>query len=74
MKAKFALTDFNKQRNWALRKAEELIKAEPAATNKRVAINFSARVVKVDSSTAFEQGRDESRGTFMGAFSALTLP
>ena len=74
VKAKFALTDFNKQRNWALRKAEELIKAEPAATNKRVAIDFSARVVKVDSSTAFEQGRDESRGTFMGAFSALTLP
>ena len=47
VKLKRALTEFNKQRNWALRKAEELIKAEPATKDKQVTIDFVSRAVKV---------------------------
>ena len=74
VKIKRALSEFNKQRNWSLRKAEELIKGDPAARNRRVAIDFGSRTVTVDASTAFEQGRDETGGSFKGAFSTLALP
>ena len=73
-KLKRALTEFNKQRNWASRKAEEPIKAEPATKDKQVTIDVVSRAVKVDGATAFEQGRDEAGGSFKGAFSKTALP
>ena len=74
VKARFALTEFNMRRNWPLRKAEELIKSSAHAKDKRVAIDFSSRAVKVDGRAAFEQSRDETGGVFRGAFSSLVLP
>ena len=61
-----------KQRDWALTKAEELLKAEAAGGT--VAVDRQSRVVKVNSTVAFRQEKQDSRGSFVGSFLHLALP
>ena len=69
---KMARSKINTTRNWAIRKAHELLKA--AAIGKKVDIEWKERVVKVDDIECFVQGKMELRGSFMGNYSTLTLP
>ena len=61
-----------KQRDWALSKAEELLKASAAST--RVELVRKERVVKVDDVVAFKQEKEDARGSFAGSFAHLALP
>ena len=72
MRVKAALTATNKQRNWALRKAEELLKAaEPEA---KVELAWPERAVKVNGEKAFSQDKTDTRGSFLPPFTKLSLP
>ena len=72
--AKQARTKVNAQRNYSLRKAEELIKADPKAKDKNVQIHYKDRLIKVDDSIAFKQDKHELGGTFSGGYDHLALP
>ena len=69
---KMDITKFNRQRNWALYKAKELISKSPGGAS--AVADMQERQVKVDSEIAFKQEKYDSRGSFCGAFSALFLP
>jgi hypothetical protein len=66
-----ARTQLHGQRNYSLRQASDKLKAE--APTKSVQINWRNRDVSVGNATAFKRGRDEIGGSFLGAFSHLTL-
>ena len=61
-----------KQRDWALNKAEELLKAE--AGEGTVEVDRKERKVKVNGAVAFEQEKEEARGSFQESFAHLALP
>ena len=68
-----ANTKLGKQRNWALKKAEELLKA--AAPDGTVEVlRKPERKVTVNSVTAFFQPPHVPRGSFEGQYSHLQLP
>ena len=69
-----ALTKLNAARNYACRKAEELIRAVPGTDKRKVEFKSKERKIQVDGADAFEQGRDEPGGTFVGEFAHLCLP
>lgn len=71
LQVKQAQTQKQRTRNWALRKAEELVKAVPGTTG--VKLDWKERKVKVGEEAAFEQGKD-NLGTFLGNFTNLKLP
>ena len=66
-----ATSQVNQHRNWALRRASDLIKAR--SPNANVRIDFKARVISVDSSNAFEQGKADLTGRILGHFSDLKI-
>ena len=67
-----AKTARSKQRDWALRKAEELLKtARPQA---KVEVVWKERQVTVDTKAAFTQEKEDFRGSFSGSFAHLALP
>ena len=68
---KQAQTQKQKARNWALRKAEELVKGKPGATG--VQLEWKERKVTAGGVDAFTQGKD-NLGSFVGDFSDLKLP
>ena len=53
--------------------AQDLVKKE-AAEGRVVALNRQKRSVEVDGSAVFTQGKEDSGGTFSGAFAHLALP
>ena len=61
-----------KQRDWALSKAEELLKE--SAEGRAVEVQKKERTVKVGGVVAFKQEKDDAKGNFVGSFSHLTLP
>ena len=73
-----ARTRAQRARNWALRKAEELAKVEASKLGipgaGRIDFTMPVRKVFVGNVLAFQQKRDELRGEFVSAFSALALP
>ena len=74
-----ARTKINGKRNFSLRRAEELIKADPQASGKEVKINWNdsesgVRTVSVDNSTAFTQSKSDLVGKFSAPFESLALP
>ena len=71
VRVKAATSQVNQHRNWALRRASDLVKSRVPTANVR--IDFKARNVSVDSAIAFEQGRGDLTGTFLGRFSDLTV-
>ena len=69
---KTALSKINRQRNYAIRKAEEMIKER--APGKEVKADQKQRIVTLGGSTVFEQTSGELGGTFRGTVSSLRLP
>ena len=67
-----ALSKINRQRNYAIRKAEEMIKER--APGKEVKADLKQRIVTLEGSTVFEQTSSELGGTFRGTMSSLRLP
>ena len=66
-------TKFQEQRDWALGKASELLTKE--ATGRKVEAKWGKeRVVLVDTEVAFRQDKEETGGSFVSAFSHLSLP
>ena len=61
-----------KQRDWALNKAEEPLKAE--AGEGTVEVDRKERKVKVNGAVAFKQEKEEARGSFQESFAHLALP
>ena len=69
------VTKLNRARNWAITKAEELLKADPLCRGKEIKTNMgNNREVKVDGKAAFIQASSELRGTFLTPFLHLKLP
>ena len=68
-----AKTARNKQRDWALTKAEELLtKDQPGKKVEKG--RGSDRTVKVDGEVAFKQETEDAKGSFVAAYSRLSLP
>ena len=67
-----ALSKINRQRNYAIRKAEEMIKER--APGEEVKADLKQRIVTLEGSTVFEQTSSELGGTFRGTMSSLRLP
>ena len=65
-----ALTKLQESRNWAIKKAEELIKAASPG----VSVVREKGTLKVQDSAVFSQPKGDPRGIFSGAFAHLTLP
>ena len=75
---KNARTDFQKARNWALKKACEVIKSSPESKNKKVEIVWKVtdtklRQITVNDKVAFVQSKEEATGTFVAPFTGLCL-
>ena len=73
LKIKATQSQLNKRRDFALRNADRLIKADPASNGKIVKIEFKDRQVKLDDNIVFSQEKHEVGGTFSGDFSHLRL-
>jgi len=73
---KKARTDFQKERNFKIRKAAELIEASPQSQGKSVKIEWlqKERQVKVDDAVAFVQPLGDPCGTFQAPFLDIVLP
>jgi hypothetical protein len=69
-----AITKINSQRNYSIRKAEEILKADPANQGKNIESILKDRVVQVAGHIAFRQDKNELGGTFVGPYSHLSLP
>ena len=74
-----AHTDWQRSRNYAMRKAEQMINESLVANkigNARVeyVADKDSRRIMVNSSPAFVQKREDPRGQFVGEFKELTLP
>ena len=67
-----AMSKINRQRNYAIQKAEEMIKER--APGKEVKADLKQRIVTLEGSTVFEQTSSELGGTFRGTMSSLRLP
>ena len=66
-------------RNYALRKANDLLKTHPHATGKTITINWKLdnstdRTVTVNHAPAFTQTKSDLTGTFLPPFTDLTIP
>ena len=70
------MTDIDRSRNWALMKAEELVKASPLSSDKTVSVKRGdKRGVYVNDVVVFSQEMRFGRGvTFHGAYAGLKLP
>ena len=73
LKVKKARTKINGARNWSLRSACDLLKAEASTKGKAVSIDWKERVVQVNSEIVFKQDKDERTGTFTSAFAHLRM-
>ena len=75
---KGARTEIQKERNWALKEAQKLIKNAPESKGKNVEIAWKvpdtkSRHVMVDGNIGFAQTQNENKGTFIAPFSSLAL-
>ena len=74
-----ARTELQRKRNYAMRKAEELIKASTLTAGKEVKIEWKVdgsreRLVTVNGTTAFKQGEHDVKGVFLQPFADLVIP
>ena len=69
-----ARSKLNSQRNYSLRKAEELIKESEHSKDKTVSISWDTRSVTVNNISAFTQGKTDTGGSFLAPFELLALP
>ena len=70
---KAAKTARNRQRDWALTKAEELLTKNQPGEKVEVK-RGNERVVKVNNAVAFKQEQEDAKGSFVAAYSHLSLP
>ena len=68
-----ARTKLRKSRNWALKKALELLK-EASGDSSTTELKWEGREVTVNGAVAFKQLPGEPKGTFQNSFAHLTLP
>ena len=71
---KNALSKINGVRNYSLREAERMAKEHVSIGKDTITIDWKAREVKEGLVAIFVQLREETKGTFQGDFSALSLP
>jgi hypothetical protein len=69
---KMDVTKINRERNWAIYKAKELIASSPGGAN--ASIDMKERQIKVGGMIAFKQEQNDTQGSFCGVFSTLSLP
>jgi hypothetical protein len=79
LKIEYARTRAQKARNWAIRKAEELIKVEMSKRSGKKSIKIdwtmpTRKIVFNDTEVVFQQEKEELRGKFLGSFAKLSLP
>jgi hypothetical protein len=72
IKIKKGVSKFNKSRTWALLKGRDVVAASDGGAS--ATVDMKERCVKVGTDVVFQQGKDECRGSFCGAFAHLTLP
>ena len=70
LRVKQALTSVNRKRNWALRRAEEILKANTHTSTK---IDWKERIVNCKDQIAFKQSRYDLTGNFIEEFASLSL-
>jgi len=79
LKIAYAKSKRQLQRNWSINQAKRLLDKEDGAKGKQVTIEWkvgndkSLRRVKVGEDIAFQQYSDDLSGSFMSAFSHLSL-
>ena len=70
-------TDWQRSRDWAMRKSEELIKKKLAANHVNAKVEYKTgkddRKILVNNSVAFLQSRSDAHGVFLGDFDELKL-
>ncbi len=73
-----ARTEWQRERNWAMRKSEELIREKLRKNNITASVEYKAskdeRKIVVNGAAAFVQKSDAPRGAFAGDFVDLALP
>ena len=74
VKLKKAKTKVGTQRDYALRKASDMLKADAATNGKSISIEWKDWAVKVERDEVFKQEKTELGGTFSGVFAHLQLP
>ncbi len=71
-------TDWQRDRDWAMRKSEELIKAKVETAKLKVKIEYvqtkDERKITANGQIAFLQKRADAHGSFLNDFSELKLP
>ena len=70
---KRGLPQFYRHRDWAVRRAKEVLTAEYQNSPVETKREEKVRVVTVDGILAFSQGEKETEGSFVGAFAHLKL-
>ena len=70
LRVKQALTSVNRKRNWALRRAEEILKANTHMSTK---IDWKKRIVSCKDQIAFKQSRYDLTGKFIEGLDSLSL-
>eukprot|EP00959_Pyramimonas_sp_CCMP1952_P083448 1744393-Pyramimonas_sp.AAC.1 len=65
VKINMAVTKINLSRNWALRKAEELIKADRRTGSQSVKADWKNRTITVNGNLVFEQSAGDLKGCFL---------
>ena len=68
-----AKTHVQLPRNYALKKAKDLVEKHAAAKNKAVSINWKNRAVEVDGKDVFTQDKNDTAGKFMQPFMVINL-
>ena len=69
---KRALFKVNRQRNYSLRKSEEVINAKLPGRN--VKFDYKERSLSMEGAVVFQQAPDELGGTFSGSMAGSCLP
>lgn len=70
-------TELQRERDWAMRKAESIVKGSsefPAGASLKYESTRDVRRLTVNGVEAFVQARDDRRGKFVGTFSSLVFP
>ena len=71
---KLSRSKLQSNRNFALRKAEEILKPAGVSKGAAVVLNWEDRAVTVGGNVAFKQEKKELSGKFMGGYAHLSLP
>ena len=68
------VTKINMSRNWALRKAEDMIKSDSESARQIVKSDWKERTVSVNSKIVFHQVAVDLKGSFVHDYVALKFP